>query len=215
MRVVVKALLAVTVFAALTAFGCLYWFYFYSGDLPSVSTLTKLAPNSPATVFDQCSNTPIQVIPATGMGKNLRNAAHAAEGESDQILALQISRDLFCNSRMKSVKRHVLEYKASVQLRRRFTSEQLLTIYLNRAYFGKDLIGVETASLHYFGKHAADLDISEAALISGLMKAPNMYSPERHATQAKERRDSIIDAMLKNGSITPEEASAARQSNLR
>ncbi len=108
----------------------------------------------------------------------------------------------------------MLEYKASVQLRRRFTSEQLLTIYLNRAYFGNDLIGAESASLHYYGKHASELDVPQAALIAGLIKGPSRYSPERHPDRAKERRDEVIDAMLRNGSITAEQASA-QQSAIR
>jgi membrane peptidoglycan carboxypeptidase len=113
------------------------------------------------------------------------------------------------------LKRHVLEYKASVQLRRRFTPEQLLTIYLNLAYFGNDLIGVESASLHYYGKHASELEIPQAALIAGLIKSPSRYSPERHPDRAKERRDEVIGEMLRNGVITAEQAAAAQQSSIR
>jgi penicillin-binding protein 1A len=113
------------------------------------------------------------------------------------------------------LKRHLLEYKASVQMRRRFTPEQLLTIYLNQADFRKDLVGAENASLHYFGKHASDLDIGQAAMIAGLLKSPMMYSPERHPERAKERRDFVIQGMRSNGSITAEQAEAAEQSAVR
>jgi membrane peptidoglycan carboxypeptidase len=117
--------------------------------------------------------------------------------------------------RVKILKRHLLECKASVQLRRRFTHEQLLTIYLNRAYFGNDLIGTENASLHYYGKRASELDLAQAALIAGLIKAPNIYSPERHPDRAKERRDFVIEGMVRNGTITAEQAQMAEESALR
>jgi membrane carboxypeptidase/penicillin-binding protein len=214
-RIVLKALLAVTAFAVVAVSVCLCWFYFYSGDLPDFSALSKFAPDSPATVVYQCSNRPVQVIPSTLVSKNLQNAARAAESKNDEVLARQISFDLFCDSQTRMLKRHLLEYKASVQLRRRFTPEQLLTIYLNRAYFGNDLIGVESASLHFYGKHASELDIPQAALLAGLIKGPSRYSPERHPDRAKERRDEIIGEMLRNGGITAEQAAAAQQSAIR
>ena len=90
------------------------------------------------------------------------------------------------------LKRHLLEYKAAVQMRRRFTPEHLATICLNQASFGQDLVGAESASLHYYGKHASDLNVARAAMIAGLLKSPTRYSPERHPERAKERRDFVI-----------------------
>jgi membrane carboxypeptidase/penicillin-binding protein len=206
--------LTVTAFAVVVVSVCSCWFYFYSGDLPNFSALAKFAPDSPATVGYQCSNSPVQVIPSTFVGKNLQNAVRAAEDKNDEVLARQISFDLFCDSQTRMLKRHVLEYKTSVQLRRRFRPEQLLTIYLNLANFGNDLIGVESASLHYYGKHASELDIPQAALIARLIKGPSRYSPERHPDRAKERRDEVIE-MLRNGVITAEQAAAAQQSAIR
>jgi len=214
-RIILKALLAVVVLAVVSVSACLCWFYFYPSDLPNFSALAKFAPDSPATVSHLCSSSPVQVIPSALVSKNLQNAVRAAEGKNDEVLARQISFDLFCDSRIRMLKRHLLEYKASVQIRRRFTPEQLLTIYLNRAYFGNDLIGVESASLHYYGKHASELDIPQAAMIAGLLKGPSRYSPERHPDRAKERRDEVIDAMARNGNITAEQAAAAEQSAIR
>ncbi len=214
-RIVLKALLAVAAFAVVMASVCLCWFYFYSGDLPYFSELANLAPDSAATVSDQCSANPIRVLPSASVGKNLRNALRAAEGQNDEILAFQVSRKLFCNSRIRMLKWHLLAYKASVQIRRRFTPEQLVTIYLNQADFGKDLVGAENASLHFYGKHASDLDIAQAAMIAGLLKSPNFYSPERHPERAKERRDSVIQGMFRSGTITAEQAEAAEQSAVR
>jgi penicillin-binding protein 1A len=187
----------------------------YSGDLPNFAAVAKFAPDSPTTVSSQCFDSSVQVVPSALVGKNLLNATRAAEGNNDDVLARQISFDLFCNSGTRMLKRHLLEYKASVQIRRRFTSDQLLTIYLNRAYFGNDLVGVENASLHYYGKDASELDIPQAALIAGLIKAPSTYSPERHPDRAIERRNLVIQGMLRNGAITSEQAQAAEQTALR
>jgi penicillin-binding protein 1A len=214
-RGILKLAAAAAVFFVIVVAACLCWFYFYSRDLPNFAAVAKFAPDADATLADTCTRTAVRVIPYVSLGKNVQDATRVAEGGNEDMLAFQISRSLFCESRTRMLKRHLLEYKASVQLRRRFTSEQLMTIYLNQAYFGNELIGVESASLHYYGKHASELDIPQAALIAGLIKAPSLYSPERHPDRAKQRRDAVIEAMLKNGNITAEQARAAEQTALR
>ncbi len=89
-------------FAVVMLTVCLCWFYFYSGDLPNFAAVAKFAPDSPTTASSQCFGSPVQVIPSTLVGKNLHNAARAAEGNNDEVLARQISFDLFCNSRTRS-----------------------------------------------------------------------------------------------------------------
>jgi penicillin-binding protein 1A len=215
MKIAFKATLAIAVLAVLVVALSLSWFYFYSRDLLGFAELGNFAPESAATLADKCYTSTIRVIPYDSFGKDLRNAILAAEGDSTEVLALRISRGFLCGSRTKELERNLLEYKASVQLRRRFTFEQLLAIYLNRAYFGHDLVGVENASLHYYGKHASELDIPEAALVAGLMKAPEMYSPERHPDRAKMRRDEVVAAMLRRGTVTSEQAKAAMRAAVR
>jgi membrane carboxypeptidase/penicillin-binding protein len=215
MRIALRILSAVMALAVLAGGACLGWFYFYSRDIPNFRTVASFAPDSTAIVSDYCSGTPVQAIPATSIGTNLQNAVRAAEGENDDAIALRVSRQLFCDSRTWMLKRELLEYKAAVQLRSRFTYAQLVTIYLNKAYFGDGLVGAESASLHYYGRHTSELDIAQAALIAGLLRAPNYYLPEHHPDRAKERRDAVIQAMLKSGTITAEQAEAAEQSTLR
>lgn len=164
--------------------------------------------------MDGCSSSLVRVIPYDSIGSVLQSATRAAEGDSAETFALQIARGLFCGS-SRRLERQLLEYKASVRLRRRFTSEQLLTIYLNRAYFGHDLVGIENASLHYYGKHASDVDIPQAALVAGLLRAPAAYSPETHPDKARMRRDAVVATMLAKGAITAEQAKAAVQSAVR
>jgi penicillin-binding protein 1A len=214
MKIVLRMLSAVTALAVLASGACLGWLYVYSDDLPNFKRLANLAPDSAATVPDYCSGRPVQAISAASIGTNLQDAVRAVEGEKD-VIALQVSRQLFCDSSISTLKRQLLEYKAAVQLRRRFTHEQLITIYLNKAYFGNDLVGAESASLHYFGRHSSELDVAQAALLAGLLQAPNYYSPERHPDRAKERRDAVVQMMLKHGTLSVKQAEAAEQTTLR
>ena len=163
---------------------------------------------------DECSATTISVVPYSRIGKNLENATRAAEG-GDRILALQIARGMFCQHQSKMLQRTILEYKASIQLQRRFTSEQLLAIYLNRAFFGGTLVGAESASRHYYGRRISELDIGQAAMIAGLLKAPRMYSPDLHPDRARARRDAVIALMINKGAITPAQGEAAIETDVK
>ena len=190
------------------------WFFFYSTDIPNFDILAEFAPTVPATEVSDCPAGSASVLPYSLIGQNVLKAARAAEGD-DRNLALQIARGTFCNYQGRMLKRHLLEYKAFVQVRRSFSSEQLLTLYLNKGYFGDGGIGIENAAQHYYGKHSSELDVGQAAMIAGLLKAPRMYSPDLHPDKAKTRRDAVLTTMLSRGSITPTEAEAAMQSPVR
>ncbi len=189
------------------------WFFLYSNDILNFDTLSRFAPSTPTREVGDCAEGSISVVPYSLIGQNVINAARAAEG--DQTFARQIAFSLYCDGHMTMLRRHVLEYRASVQVQRRFSAEQLLTIYLNRAYFGDGGIGIENAAQHYYGKHCSELDVSQSAMIAGLLKAPNMYSPERHPDRAKTRRDEVLTEMVSRGFLSPVEAEAAMQSPVR
>lgn len=214
MKYVYKVLLgAAVVLVCVGAIG-LSWFFLYSKDIPKFDTLAGFAPLAPAHEQSDCPEGSVNVAPFSLIGQNVANAARAAEG-GDQIFARQIALSLYCNGHMRMLKRHLLEYRASVQVRRNFSSEQLLTIYLNRAYFGDGGIGIENAAQHYYGKHSSDLDVAQSAMIAGLLKAPSMYSPERHPDRAKTRRDAVLTAMVSRGFLSSVDAEAAMQRPVR
>lgn len=208
MKVVTRVLFGIVALAVVAAASGSIWFYIYSADIPGIGSIGSFAPSETTTLYDECSSNSIYAIPFKAIGNNVVNAVRTAEG-GERTLAFQISRSLFCNHHGKMLRRHLREYKASVQLRRRFTEPQLLTIYLNRAYFGNGLVGIENASQHFYQKHPADLNVSEAAMMAGLIKGPQVYSPSLHPDRAKTRRDAIIAAMLKHGAITESDAAAA------
>jgi penicillin-binding protein 1C len=103
----------------------------------------------------------------------------------------------------------LVEAVLAFKLERRFTKDQILALYLNRAPFGSNLIGLESASLRYFGKHAADLSLAEAALLAGLPKSPSRLRPDRHPDRARARRDFVLERMEACGFITPAQRAAA------
>ena len=126
---------------------------------------------------------------------------------------MQLARNLFL-SQDRSFHRKIQEILLATQIERRFTKEQILTLYANQIYLGHGVYGFEAASEFYFSKPARQLTLPEAALIVGLPKAPVNYSPISHPDRAIKRRNLVINAMLEDGKITAQVASDARNTPL-
>ena len=187
------------------------WLLFYSGDLPELAGISDFAPKEASVGTDDCvAPHGVSVIPYTALGSNISNATRASE----RAMELQVARSLLCHYRGSNIARILLEYKASLILHRRFTPEQLLAIYLNRAYFGTGVTGVQAASEHYYNTTPDHLSVPQAAMLIGLLNAPGYYSPEAHPDRCKRRRDEVIGAMLLRGAITSQEANSAKQAPL-
>lgn len=96
----------------------------------------------------------------------------------------------------RSMRRKVQEALMAMWLEWNFKKEQILTIYLNRVYFGAGTYGIDAASRKYFGKSATKLTVFEAAVIAGLLKAPSKYSPAQHPERAKNRAKVVLEQMV-------------------
>jgi penicillin-binding protein 1A len=105
--------------------------------------------------------------------------------------------------------RKVKEIPYSMAMELKYSKEDILTIYLNRAYLGAGARGFEAAAQRYFGKSAAKVTPAEAAMLAGLLKAPSKYAPTNNLKRAQDRAAVIIGLMSDQGYITPEEAEAA------
>src|SRR5699024_5028687 len=92
-----------------------------------------------------------------------------------------------------------------------FTKDEILEMYLNVIYFGQGQYGVEAASNKFFYKSVEDLEVEEAALLAGMIKAPNGYSPIEHPEKAKERRNVVLDLLVNNETITRKVAEEKRE----
>ncbi len=110
----------------------------------------------------------------------------------------------------RTLRRKMLEAMVALRIERKFTKEQILELYVNRIYFGSGCYGVETASQAYFGKNASKLNLSEAAVLAGLIRSPNRFSPLKNPQGAATQRDVVLDRMLELKKITANEARAAK-----
>src|SRR5437762_6320379 len=111
----------------------------------------------------------------------------------------------------RTVSRKVLEAMVALRIERQFTKQQILELYVNRIYFGTGCYGVETASQLYFGKSASKLNLSEAALLAGLIRSPNRFSPLKNPEGAAMQRNAVLDRMVALKSISPAQAEEAKR----
>jgi len=111
----------------------------------------------------------------------------------------------------RTINRKLLEAMVAVRIEKDFTKQQILELYINRIYFGAGCYGVETASQAYFGKNASKLNLSEAALLSGLIRSPNRFSPLKNPEGAAAQRDAVLDRMVDLKMISAAQASEAKQ----
>ncbi len=123
-----------------------------------------------------------------------------AEGAS--TITQQVVKNIYFSPE-KTWRRKINEALIAIQLERNYTKDKLLEMYLNTIYFGTGTYGIEKASEIYFGKDAADLSIPEAALLAGMVQAPEVYSPFNNIESAKYRRDHVLKMMYEQGFIDP------------
>ena len=130
-----------------------------------------------------------------------------AQGAS--TLTMQLARNLFLSSR-KTYTRKLQEIFLTIQIERRFTKDQIFTLYANQIYLGHGRYGFEAGSEFYFSKHVHDLTLAEAALLAALPKGPEAYSPLRHPERALRRRNLVLTEMRQEGKISAAQAAAAQ-----
>ena len=124
----------------------------------------------------------------------VRNLLFGSMKEGASTITQQLARNSFPLGG-KNFNRKFLEAAMAFRIEMELKKEQILELYMNRIYFGSGLYGVEAASLAYFGKPAADMDLSEAALLAGLIRSPNRYSPFNNLPASLKQRDIVLDRM--------------------
>ncbi|MFE1600508.1 PBP1A family penicillin-binding protein [Methylobacterium sp. ID0610] len=141
----------------------------------------------------------------------IRNLAAGGTREGGSTLTQQLVRMSYL-SQDRTLKRKVQEAILALWLESQLSKEEILTRYLNTAYFGAGVYGADAAAQRYFGKPARDLSLSEAAMLAGLVRAPSQLAPHRNLDGARGRAAQVLQAMVETGAITPAEAEAARRS---
>jgi penicillin-binding protein 1A len=141
---------------------------------------------------------------------NLRQGGYAQGGST---LTQQLARAIFLSPR-KTLSRKVNEALVSFEIERRYSKDQILTMYANEIYLGHGNYGIEAASRYYFGKSVKEITLAEAALLAGIVQRPEDQSPFRNPALAKQRRSTALRRMRAEGYITEAERKAAEDEPL-
>jgi penicillin-binding protein 1A len=141
----------------------------------------------------------------------VRNYQAGRTRQGASTLTQQLARNSFpieLPSEDRSYKRKLLEIFVAQEIEHRFSKAKILELYLNRVFFGDGFYGAEAAARGYFAKHASELNLSEAATLTGLLKSPNKLSPWRNRKACIEQRNFVLGRMLELQQITKEEYDA-------
>lgn len=123
-------------------------------------------------------------------------------------ISQQTAKNLYLTNE-RTLVRKVKELYYTFQLERRYSKDEILTMYCNNVYFGHGAYGLEAASRTFFAKNANELTLAEAALLAGLPQWPSYYDPYKNPDVAKKRQETVLDRMAEEGYITEEEKNEA------
>ena len=147
------------------------------------------------------------------VGAAYRDVHTHGKAQGASTLTMQLARNLFLSSE-KTYGRKLQEIFLTLQIERRFTKQQIFTLYANQIYLGRGTYGFEAGSEYYFSKPARDLTLPEAALLAALPKGPEFYSPVRYPDRALRRRNLVLQEMLNDRKITAQQATDAKAAPL-
>ena len=142
----------------------------------------------------------------------ITNIINKNKSEGASTITQQYARNLFLNFD-KTWKRKIDEAILAGELEVHYTKKEILAGYLNTINYG-GVYGIESASKYYFDKSASNLSLAEAALLAGIPKSPNNYSPIKNYSKAKERQKIVLTMMKKNKVISEEEYQKALNENI-
>jgi penicillin-binding protein 1A len=134
--------------------------------------------------------------------------------QGGSTITQQLARNIFLTN-SRTFGRKVKEAVLALALERKFTKDQILELYLNRVYFGGGAYGIDAASRTFFGHGAERLNLEEAAIIAGLVKAPSNYSPTADVQAARDRASVVINSMVENGFLPAAEAVGANPAQIK
>lgn len=145
---------------------------------------------------------------------NLRGGEILAGGST---ITQQVARNLLFDPEQRaerSLRRKLRESILALRLQNAYSKDDVLALYMNQSYFGNLAYGIEAAARAYFGKSARELSLSECTLLAGLVQSPATYDPLTNLQAAKDRRDAVLELMVKNNYLTEDQATLAKQDTL-
>ncbi|MCA0400600.1 MAG: PBP1A family penicillin-binding protein [Proteobacteria bacterium] len=148
------------------------------------------------------------IDPSGLMRAMMANARANGVVQGGSTITQQLAKNLFLNNE-RSIERKVKEAFLALWLEARLSKDEILRLYLDRAYLGNGVFGVQSAADHYFGKDVRDLTLAESAMIAGLFKAPSKFSPNVNLPAARARAADVLSNMVEAGFLTQGQVSSA------
>lgn len=146
---------------------------------------------------------------ASAVIDNITKIGTDERGRGGSTITQQVAKNILVGNE-RSLGRKLREMVLARRIEDVLTKQQILELYLNEIPLGRQSFGVEAAAQAYFGKSVADLTLAEDAFLAILPKAPEKYGRSNHAAEALERRNWVLDQMVKNGAVPAAEAAAAK-----
>lgn len=140
----------------------------------------------------------------------LANARASGVVQGGSTLTQQLAKNLFLTNE-RSLERKIKEAFLALWLEARLSKREILKLYLDRAYMGNGIFGVQAASQQYFGKNIKDVSLAEAAMLAGLFKAPSKYAPHLNLPAARARAADVLSAIVDAGFMTEGQVATARR----
>jgi len=187
------------------------------GGLVSAATVAPALKNAVIATEDKRFYRHFGISPRGILGAmriNINAGRSPLSGNGGSTITQQVAKRVYFSD-LRSIERKIKEVPMSIAMEIKYTKDEILSIYLNRAYLGAGSYGFEAASQRYFAKSARVLNVSEAAMLAGLLKAPSKFAPTRDIGRAQGRADLIIGLMENQGYLTKGEAIAAKNNPAR
>jgi 1A family penicillin-binding protein len=143
----------------------------------------------------------------------VHNLQEGRRAEGGSTITQQLARQSFL-TRDKTLRRKLKEVILAAHIERVYSKDDILEMYLNKVYFGDGFYGVEAASRGYFGKHASDLSVEQAALLAGLIQSPSSYAPTVNLDRAIARRNIVLQTMMSTKAIDAAQYERAKKSQV-
>jgi len=121
----------------------------------------------------------------------------------------QVAKQAFVGDEI-SIRRKIAEAVVAAELERRYSKDQILEYYINSIYWGSGAYGIQSAALEYFNKDIRDITLDEAATLVVIIRSPAYYNPRKYPERVIERRNDVLEVMLKEGFIVPIQARSAK-----
>lgn len=178
------------------------------GEALSLENMSPYIPQAVIAIEDRRFYSHFGIDPLGLARAMLTNLTTGRMVQGGSTLTQQLAKNLFLSPE-RTLERKVQEVLLAFWLEQKYSKDQILAMYLNRVFFGSNAYGVEAASRRYFNKSARDVNLGEAALLAGLLKAPSRLSPARDPQAAEERAQVVLGAMREEGYVTDSEIKTA------